>query len=156
VAEKAEKQQQASADAAVSDLGSCVSLSLATDERSEVASEPSVTTSSVAGPELSPGKQARRRPVSADLGPAGRRDRAVRSRSARGSPPPPPRQVPRDRSLRRSPSPAAKRPPEQRRVASSMQRKPPVPTRPSSGRASPRLAREAPSPVASPPPPSLP
>uniref|UniRef100_A0A0A9D184 Uncharacterized protein n=1 Tax=Arundo donax TaxID=35708 RepID=A0A0A9D184_ARUDO len=148
--EKAKKQD--SADSAVSDLGSCVSLSLATDERSEAASESSVAISSVAGPERSPGKPARRRQVSADLGPA-RRDRVaasygVRSRSARGSPSPPPRHVPRDRSVRRSPSPAAKRPSEQRRAASpvaSVQRKPPVPVRPS-GRASPRRAPEAPPP----------
>ncbi|KAF8766139.1 hypothetical protein HU200_007637 [Digitaria exilis] len=150
-------------DGAVSNLGGscCVSLSLATDERSEAASESSVATSSVAGPERSPGRKpsARRRPVSADLGPA-RRERAasyggVRSRSARASPSPPPRQVPRDRSVRRSPSPAAKRASsEHRRVvspAAPVQRKPPVPARPS-GRVSPRRAQEPPPPSVSPPP----
>ncbi|RLM91894.1 serine/arginine repetitive matrix protein 1 [Panicum miliaceum] len=165
-AEKMKKQED-SADAAVSDLGSCVSLSLATDERSEAASESSAATSSVAGPERSPGRKpsARRRPVSADLGPA-RRDRAaaasygIRSRSARGSPsPPPPRHVPRDRSVRRSPSPAAKRPSSEHRRAASpaapAQRKPPVPARPS-GRVSPRRPQEPPPPPASPPPSSPP
>ncbi|CAM0883339.1 unnamed protein product [Alopecurus aequalis] len=147
---------KASADAAVSDLGSC--FSLATDERSEAASESSVATSSVMGPERSPSKPARRRPVSGELGLA-RRDRAVaaaygvRSRSCRASPSPPPRrEPPRDRSVRRSPSPAGKRPsPEQHRAASpaaSLQRKPPVPSR----RASPHRAREAPPPPLSPPP----
>jgi hypothetical protein len=145
---------KASADAAASDLGSC--FSLATDERSEAASESSVATSSVAGPERSPGKPARRRPVSGELGLA-RRDRAVagaaygvRSRSCRASPSPPPRrEPPRDRSVRRSPSPAAKRPsPEQHRAA-PLPRKPPVPSR----RASPHRAREAPPP---PPPPLSP
>ncbi|WVZ68598.1 hypothetical protein U9M48_017522 [Paspalum notatum var. saurae] len=159
--EKAKKQD--SADAAVSDLGSCVSLSFATDERSEAASESSVATSSVAGPERSPGRKpptrTRRRPVSADLGPP-RRDRAVvasygvRSRSARASASPPPR----DRSVRRSPSPAAKRPSSEHRRAASpaapAQRKPPVPARPS-GRVSPRRAQEAtpPRPVSPPSPP---
>ncbi|KAJ1285694.1 hypothetical protein BS78_03G296800 [Paspalum vaginatum] len=145
--EKAKKQ--GSADAAVSDLGSCVSLSFATDDRSEAASESSVATSSLAGPERSPGRKppARRRPVSADLVPA-RRDRAaapsygVRSRSARASASPPPR----DRSVRRSPSPAAKRSSSEHRRAASpaapAQRKPPVPARPSS-RVSPRRAQEA-------------
>ncbi|AQK99986.1 hypothetical protein Zm00014a_024222 [Zea mays] len=164
-AEKAKKQD--SVDAAASDVGSCVSLSLATDERSEAASESSVATSSVAGPERSPRtKPARRRPASADLGPARReRDRAVaasygvRSRSARASASPPPRHVPRDRSVRRSPSPAAKRraSSEPRRAASptpSVQRKPPVPARPA-GRVSPRRrAQEATPRPASPPPPS--
>ncbi|KAL6614382.1 hypothetical protein ACP70R_036652 [Stipagrostis hirtigluma subsp. patula] len=156
--EKAKPIPVVASDAAVSDLGSCMSLSLATDERSEAASESSVATSSVAGPERSPGRPARRRPVSADLGPT-RRDRAVasygvRSRSARASPSPPPRQVTRDRSVRRSPSPAAKRPSEQRRAASPaapMQRKPPVPARPS-GRVSPRRAPETPPAPVSPPP----
>ncbi|XP_023155927.1 serine/arginine repetitive matrix protein 1 [Zea mays] len=144
-AEKAKKQD--SVDAAASDVGSCVSLSLATDERSEAASESSVATSSVAGPERSPRtKPARRRPASADLGSARRerdRDRAVaasygvRSRSARASASPPPRQVPRDRSVRHSPSPAAKRRAlsEPRRATSptpSVQRKPSVPARPAS------------------------
>ncbi|OQU87668.1 serine/arginine repetitive matrix protein 1 [Sorghum bicolor] len=171
VVEKAKKKKQDSVvDAAVSDLtGSCVSLSFATDERSEAASESSVATSSVAGPERSPGRKpaSRRRPVSADLGPARRdRDRSaaaassygVRSRSARASAsPPPPRHVPRDRSVRRSPSPAAKRhSSEPRRAASPtapvVQRKPPVPARPS-GRVSPRRAQEAATPPrpASPP-----
>ena len=165
-AEKAKKQEY-STDAAVSDLGSCVSLSLATDELSEAASESSAATSSVAGPEWSPGRKpsARRRPVSADLGPA-QRDHAaaasygVRSRSARASPsPPPPRHVPRDRSVRRSPSPAAKRPSTEHRRAASpaapAQRKPPVPARPS-GRVSPRRAQEPPPRPASPPLPSQP
>ncbi|KAI5007349.1 hypothetical protein ZWY2020_050794 [Hordeum vulgare] len=148
---------KASVDPAVSDLGSC--LSMATDERSEAASESSVATSSLAGPERSPGKPARKRAVSGELGLA-RRDRAVaaaygvRSRSCRGSPSPPPRREPRDRSVRRSPSPAAKRAsPEQHRAASpvaSLQRKPPVPSRPCS-RASPRRAREAPPPLSPPP-----
>ncbi|XP_051226212.1 uncharacterized protein [Lolium perenne] len=152
---------KASGDAAASDLGSC--LSLATDERSEAASESSVATSSVAGPERSPGKPAvRRRPVSGELA---RRDRAgpvaaygVRSRSCRASPSPPPRREPaRDRSVRRSPSPAAKRPPttEQHRPASPaapLQRKPPVPSR----RASPHRARDAPPPPPPPPPPLSP
>ncbi|XP_020194505.1 uncharacterized protein [Aegilops tauschii subsp. strangulata] len=140
---------------AVSDLGSC--LSMATDERSEAASESSVATSSLAGPERSPGRPARKRAVSGELGLV-RRDRAVaaatygvRSRSCRGSPSPPPRRDPRDRSVRRSPSPAAKRAsPEQHRAASpvaSLQRKPPVP----SSRASPRRAREAPPPLSPPP-----
>ncbi|TKW17112.1 hypothetical protein SEVIR_5G344300v4 [Setaria viridis] len=163
---KKAKEQEYSADAAVSDLGSCVSLSLATDERSEAASESSVATSSLAGPERSPGRRpsARRRPVSADLGPA-RRDRAVaasygvRSRSARASPSPPPRHVPRDRSVRRSPSPAAKRPSSEHRRAASpaapAQRKPPVPARPS-GRVSPRRAQELPPPPAVSPPQSPP
>ncbi|XP_066315149.1 uncharacterized protein [Miscanthus floridulus] len=159
--EKAKKKQD-SVDAAVSvsDLGSCVSLSLATDERSEAASEWSVATSSVAGPERSPGrKPARRRPVSADLGPARReRDRAaaaaasygVRSRRARASAsPPPPRHVPRDRSVRRSPSPAAKRAASEPRRAASptapvqAQRKPPVPARPSGRVSARRAAQEA-------------
>lgn len=150
---------KAVADAAASDLGSC--FSLATDERSEAASESSVATSSVAGPERSPGKPAaRRRPVSGELA---RRDRAgpvaaygVRSRSCRASPSPPPRrEPPRDRSVRRSPSPAAKRAPttEQHRAASpaasTLPRKPPVPSR----RASPHRARDAPPP---PPPPLSP
>ncbi|KAG0539666.1 hypothetical protein BDA96_03G341400 [Sorghum bicolor] len=171
--EKAKKKKQDSVvDAAVSDLtGSCVSLSFATDERSEAASESSVATSSVAGPERSPGRkpESRRRPVSADLGPARRdRDRSaaaassygygVRSRSARASAsPPPPRHVPRDRSVRRSPSPVAKRASSEPRRAASptapvVQRKPPVPARPS-GRVSPRRAQEAASPPrpASPP-----
>ncbi|XP_066309886.1 predicted GPI-anchored protein 58 [Miscanthus floridulus] len=168
--EKAKKKQD-SVDAAVSDLGSCVSLSLATDERSEAASESSAATSSVAGPERSPGrKPARRRPVSADLGPARReRDRAaaassygVRSRSARASAsPPPPRHVPRDRSVRRSPSPAAKRPASEPRRAASptapvqVQGKPPVPARPS-GRVSPRRAQEAATTPRPASPPSLP
>ncbi|KAL6845448.1 hypothetical protein ACP4OV_024943 [Aristida adscensionis] len=167
--QEGKKTKPVTRDAAVSDLGSCVSvsLSLATDDRSEAASESSVATSSVAGPERSPGKPARsrRRPVSADLGPA-RRDRAaasygVRSRSARASPSPPPRHVPRDRSVRRSPSPAAKPPSEQQRRAASpaapAQRKPPVPARPS-GRVSPRRAQEAPPPPppVSPPPSSPP
>jgi hypothetical protein len=159
---KAKEQEYIAADAAVSDLGSCVSLSLATDEQSEAASESSVATSSVACPERSPGRRpsARRRPVSADLGPA-RRDRAgaasyggVRSRSARASPSPPPRHVPRDRSVRRSPSPAAKRPSSEHRRAASpaapTQRKPPVPARPS-GRVSPRRAQEPPPPPPPPP-----
>uniref|UniRef100_A0A804UHH9 Uncharacterized protein n=1 Tax=Zea mays TaxID=4577 RepID=A0A804UHH9_MAIZE len=167
-AEKAKKQD--SVDAAASDVGSCVSLSLATDERSEAASESSVATSSVAGPERSPRtKPARRRPTSADLGSARHerdRDRAVaasygvRSRSARASASPPPRHVPRDRSVRRSPSPAAKRRAlsEPRRAASptpSVQCKPPVPARPA-GRVSPRRrAQEATPPrLASSPPPS--
>jgi hypothetical protein len=141
------------ADTEASDLGSCVSLSLATDEVSEAASESSIATSSVGGPDRSPG---RKRALSADLGgPAARRHRAgaaaasygVHSRSARGSPFPPPRQ----RSVRRSPSPAAKRPSlEQRRAASPAapaQRKPPVPVR-SSGRVSPRRTHaEAPPPA---------
>jgi hypothetical protein len=145
------------ADAKASDLGSCASLSLATDEVSEAASESSIATSSVGGPDRSPGrKRAPTRPLSADLGgPAARRHRAgaaaasygVHSRSARGSPSPPPRQ----RSVRRSPSPAAKRPSlEQRRAASPAapaQRKPPVPVR-SSGRVSPRRTHaEAPPPA---------
>uniref|UniRef100_A0ACD5W2X8 Uncharacterized protein n=1 Tax=Avena sativa TaxID=4498 RepID=A0ACD5W2X8_AVESA len=150
----------AAADAAVSDLGSC--FSMATDERSEAASESSVATSSVAGPERSPGKPARRRPVSGELGLA-RRDRAaaaaaaygVRSRSCRASPSPPPRRdpPPRDRSVRRSPSPAAKRPPAEQHRATSpaapLQRKPPVPSR----RASPHRARESPPPPPLSPPP---
>uniref|UniRef100_A0A0E0JPH3 Uncharacterized protein n=1 Tax=Oryza punctata TaxID=4537 RepID=A0A0E0JPH3_ORYPU len=151
----------ADADVTVSDLGSC--MSLATDDRSEAASESSVATSSVAGPERSPGKPARRkRPVSVsgELGHAlSRRDRAVasygvRSRSARASASPPPRREQRDRSVRRSPSPAAKRTPEQRRAASpvpSLQRKPPVPVRPS-----PRRVQEAPPPPLAPPPPPPP
>uniref|UniRef100_A0A0D9V6H2 Uncharacterized protein n=1 Tax=Leersia perrieri TaxID=77586 RepID=A0A0D9V6H2_9ORYZ len=140
----------------VSDLGSCMSASLATDDRSEAASESSVATSSVAGPEWSsPGKPParKRRPVSVsgELGHVhSRRDRAaaygVRSRSARASASPPPRRDQRDRSVRRSPSPAAKRPSEQQRrspspAASSHQRKPPVPARPS-----PRRVQESPPP----------
>ncbi|KQK10069.1 serine/arginine repetitive matrix protein 1 [Brachypodium distachyon] len=149
------KVVKASADATTtaSDLGSC--MSLATDERSEAASESSVATSSVAGPERSPRKPAtRKRPVSGELG-VGRRDRAaaaaygVRSRSCRASPSPPPRREPRDRSVRRSPSPAAKRPPQEQNGAAGpapfLQRKPPVPSR-SCSRASPRRAREAPPP----------
>ncbi|KAL5220506.1 hypothetical protein ABZP36_025219 [Zizania latifolia] len=146
-----EKAKGAIADATVSDLGSC--MSLATDDRSEAASEASVATSSVAGSERSPGKAARKRPVSVsgELGMV-RRDRAVaaygvRSRSARASPSPPPRREQRDRTVRRSPSPAEKRSSEQRRAASpvtSLQRKPPVPVRPS-----PRRVQEAPPPLAS-------
>ncbi|NP_001354148.1 uncharacterized protein [Zea mays] len=162
--EKAKKQD--SVDAAVSDLGSCVSLSLATDERSEAVSESSVATSSVTGPERSPGrKPARRRPVSVDLGPARRAHAAaaasygVRSRSARASASPPPRHVPRDRSVRRSPSPAANRPSSERRRAASpaapVQRKPPVPASPA-GRVSPRRAQEAATPPRSATPPSPP
>ncbi|KAL5227457.1 hypothetical protein ABZP36_015722 [Zizania latifolia] len=149
-----EKAKGAGADATVSDLGSC--MSLATDDRSEAASESSVATSSVAGLERSPAKPARKRPVSVsgELGMV-RRDRAVaaygvRSRSARASPSPPPRREQRDRSVRRSPSPAAKRPSEPRRAASpvpSLQRKSPVPMRPS-----PRWAQEAPPPLAPPQP----
>ncbi|CAL4947122.1 unnamed protein product [Urochloa decumbens] len=166
-AEKATKVREYSADdAAASDLGSCVSLSLATDERSEAASESSVATSSVAGPDRSPGRKppparTRRHAVSADLGPARReRDRAaaaaasygVRSRSARASPSPPPRHAPRDRSVRRSPSPAAKRSSsEHRRLAAPAQRKPPVPARPS-GRVSPRRSQDPAPPPVSPPP----
>ncbi|XP_047054592.1 serine/arginine repetitive matrix protein 1-like [Lolium rigidum] len=152
---------KAVADAAASDLGSC--FSLATDERSEAASESSVATSSVMGPERSPGKPAaRRRPVSGELGGIARRDRdravaasyGVRSRSCRASPSPPPRrEPPRDRSVRRSPSPAAKRATttEQHRAASPaapLQRKPPVPSR----RASPHRARDAAPPPPPPPP----
>ncbi|XP_040375735.1 serine/arginine repetitive matrix protein 1-like [Oryza brachyantha] len=159
--EKLVPKPRADAEATVSDLGSC--MSLATDDRSEAASESSVATSSVAGPERSPGKPARKRPVSVsgELGHArSRRDRAVaaygvRSRSARASPSPPPRREQRDRSVRRSPSPAAKRTPEHRRAASpaaSLQRKPPVPVRPS-----PRRVQEAPPPPVAPlPAPPLP
>uniref|UniRef100_J3L4N8 Uncharacterized protein n=1 Tax=Oryza brachyantha TaxID=4533 RepID=J3L4N8_ORYBR len=76
--EKLVPKPRADAEATVSDLGSC--MSLATDDRSEAASESSVATSSVAGPERSPGKPARKRPVSVsgELGHArSRRDRAV-------------------------------------------------------------------------------
>ncbi|KAG8078145.1 hypothetical protein GUJ93_ZPchr0007g4303 [Zizania palustris] len=147
-----EKAKGTITDATVSDLGSC--MSLATDDRFEAASESSVATSSVAGPEKSPGKPVRKRPMSlsGELGMVWR-DRAaaaygVRSRSARASPSPPPRREQRDRTVRRSPSPAEKRSSEQRHAASpvtSLQRKPPVPMR-----SSPRWVQEAPPPLASP------
>jgi hypothetical protein len=82
------------ADAEVSDLGSCVSLSLATDKVSEAAFDSSIATSSVAGPDLLSGRKLAR-----DLGPTVRHDPAraaaasygVCLHSARGSPSPPPR-----------------------------------------------------------------
>jgi hypothetical protein len=80
------------ADAEVSDLGSCVSLSLATDKVSEAAFDSSIATSSVAGPDLLSGRKLAR-----DLGPTVRHDPAraaaasygVCLHSARGSPSPP-------------------------------------------------------------------
>jgi hypothetical protein len=89
-------------------------LSLTTDEVSEAASESSIATSSVAGPDRSPGrKPACRRPLSADLGPAACRDHAGAAAASYGmcscstqcSLSPPLRQC----SVRQLPSPVVKR-----------------------------------------------
>ncbi|KAL5229449.1 hypothetical protein ABZP36_028225 [Zizania latifolia] len=137
-----------------------VGVEHAASEKSEAASELSVATTAT-GPERSPGKPARKRAVSGELG------RAMRDRGpaapgagrpgggrASPSPPPQPRREPGDRPGRRSPSPAAKRTQDQSRAgagsaASCPHRKPPVLPRPC-GRVSPRRAQETAPPLSPP------
>jgi hypothetical protein len=123
-ARRVKLRKDVSIDAEASNLESCVSLSLIADEVSEATSESSITISLVVGPDRSRGrKSARRRPLSADLGPTACHNHAraavasynVCSCSARGSPYPPPWQ----HSVRRSPSPTMTHQSlEQRRAAS--------------------------------------